>query len=111
MYTENDSETGEQTTVAAYFERTYAKLRFPHLPCLHVGSSKKHVYLPMEVCKMVAQRRTKKLADHMLSEMNAKTCIHPGMALSPLKPRSDPEQHDTRAAAQLKRRPISVVHG
>ena len=69
---------GEQTTVAAYFERTYAKLRYPHLPCLHVGSSKKHVYLPMEVCKMVAQRRTKKLGERMMGVMNAKTCTRPG---------------------------------
>ena len=73
-----DSATGEQTTVAAYFDRTYAKLRFPHLPCLHVGSSKKHVYLPMEVCKVVAQRRTKKLGERMMGEMNAKTCTRPG---------------------------------
>jgi eukaryotic translation initiation factor 2C len=33
--------------------------------------------LPMEVCKMIAQKRSKKLTDVMTSEMNAKTCTRP----------------------------------
>jgi eukaryotic translation initiation factor 2C len=31
----------------------------------------------MEVCKMIAQKRSKKLTDVMTSEMNAKTCTRP----------------------------------
>ena len=72
-----DLDSGAQVTVADYFKAQYQELRYPHLPCLHVGSPKRHVYLPMEVCKVVAQKRAKKLSDAMTSEMNAKTCTRP----------------------------------
>ena len=44
--------------------------RFPHLPCLQVGQEKKHTYLPVEVCNIVAgQRCIKKLTDMQTAKM------------------------------------------
>lgn len=44
--------------------------RFPHLPCLQVGQEKKHTYLPVEVCNIVAgQRCIKKLAHMQTGKM------------------------------------------
>ena len=72
-----DTERGTQVTVADYFKEEYQELRYPHLPCLHVGSPKRHVYLPMEVCKVIAQKRARRLDERMASEMNSRTCTRP----------------------------------
>ena len=72
-----DQERGTQVTVADYFKEEYQELRYPHLPCLHVGSPKRHVYLPMEVCKVIAQKRARRLDERMASEMNSRTCTRP----------------------------------
>lgn len=79
-----------ECTVAKYFLDKYKmKLRYPHLPCLQVGSiliispynsyqffllqvgqEHKHTYLPLEVCNIVAgQRCIKKLTDMQTSTM------------------------------------------
>jgi eukaryotic translation initiation factor 2C len=72
-----DDETGAEVSVAEYFKGAYANLRYPQLPCLHVGSPKKHVYLPMEVCKLPGQKRLQKMTDQMTADMCAKTCTRP----------------------------------
>ena len=36
-------------TVAEYFEEKYQKLRWPKLPCVHVGPPNRSIYYPIEV--------------------------------------------------------------
>ncbi|XP_025190383.1 protein argonaute-2-like [Melanaphis sacchari] len=52
-------------TVAEYFLDKYKiKLKYPHLPCLHVGPEYRHIYLPLEVCILFGgQRCIKKLTE------------------------------------------------
>ena len=66
-----------QVSVAEYFKTAYHELRYPHLPCLHVGNPKKHVYLPLEVCKLPGQKRMQRMTDQMTADMCAKTCTRP----------------------------------
>ena len=41
---------GKKVTVQQYFEQKYGKkLKFPHLPCVWVGSREKKNLVPMEV--------------------------------------------------------------
>ncbi|CEF61129.1 Protein argonaute-4 [Strongyloides ratti] len=68
-----DNGNGKSTecTVARYFSDKYnIKLRYPFLPCLQVGQENRHIYLPIEVCKIVlGQRCNKKLNDSQTSIM------------------------------------------
>uniref|UniRef100_A0A5S6Q8F1 Piwi domain-containing protein n=1 Tax=Trichuris muris TaxID=70415 RepID=A0A5S6Q8F1_TRIMR len=54
MFTLRD---GRDVSVANYFKETYYQLRYPHLPALQVGSKKKSIYLPVEVCKIANKQR------------------------------------------------------
>ena len=64
-----------ECTVERYFKETYKKsLQFPELPCLHVGSKERHVYIPIEFCKIVpGQHCKKKLSDYQTSQMIRQT--------------------------------------
>ncbi|XP_015374686.1 PREDICTED: protein argonaute-2-like [Diuraphis noxia] len=64
-----------ECTVAKYFLDKYKlKLRYSHLPCLQVGEEHLQVYLPLEVCNIVAgQRCVKKLTDLQTSTMIKET--------------------------------------
>jgi len=42
-----------EMTVAEYFATHYKPLRFPRLPCLHVGSKCRQVYIPIEVTSAI----------------------------------------------------------
>lgn len=54
-------EKGVNMTVLEYFERVKnTRLRFPDLPCLHVGSKIRNVYLPLELCFIPAGQATNK---------------------------------------------------
>jgi len=47
------SRGAERLSVSEYFDRTYKRLLYPYLPCVQVGSSKRPIYLPMEVLLFV----------------------------------------------------------
>ena len=43
-------------TVEKYFAQEHkAKLKYPHLPCLHLGAKQKTIYIPMEFCEVKGQ--------------------------------------------------------
>ena len=63
---------GKKISVENYFRETYPNSRIAHpkLPCLHVGSKERKVYLPIDVCEIVkGQRSVKKLTEGQLSNM------------------------------------------
>ncbi|KAJ3129151.1 hypothetical protein HK098_002392 [Nowakowskiella sp. JEL0407] len=72
-------DTGSEDSVANYFQTKYnCHLYFPHLPCLIVGDPQKSVYLPLEVCEVVAgQRHLRKLNERQTAEMIKFTCQPP----------------------------------
>lgn len=52
---------GQKMTVLDYFQRKKGiSLRFPDLPCLHVGSKIRNIYLPLELCHIPAGQATNK---------------------------------------------------
>ncbi|KAL0534162.1 hypothetical protein IC582_028446 [Cucumis melo] len=77
MFTLDDQKT--RISVAQYFREKYGvTLKYPSLPAIQAGSDAKPVYLPMEVCKIVAgQRYTKKLNERQVTEMLRATCQRP----------------------------------
>ena len=63
-------DNGTQCTVERYFAENYAPLKYPHLPCLHVGSPQRNIFIPLELCKIVGgQRCAKKLTDMQTAQM------------------------------------------
>lgn len=71
-------ENGNEQSVAQYFGKQYNKrLAYPFLPCVAV---KKDIFLPMEVCEVVAgQRHMKKLNERQTAEMIKFTCQKPNV--------------------------------
>ncbi|SPP87304.1 blast:Protein argonaute-2 [Drosophila guanche] len=43
---------GQQMTVEKYFASREYNLKYPNLPCLHVGSPTANIFLPMELCSI-----------------------------------------------------------
>ncbi|KAH7487636.1 Protein argonaute-2 [Phytophthora ramorum] len=74
---ENDE--GQRMSIAQYFQQTYnIRLRYPKLPCLHVGAPQKKNYLPMEVCHIMAgQKCPRKVTDKQVANMIRFTCTRP----------------------------------
>ncbi|KAL4117510.1 hypothetical protein PRIC2_011501 [Phytophthora ramorum] len=74
---ENDE--GQRMSIAQYFQQTYnIRLRYPMLPCLHVGAPQKKNYLPMEVCHIMAcQKCPRKVTDKQVANMIRFTCTRP----------------------------------
>ncbi|KAJ0410241.1 hypothetical protein P43SY_002573 [Pythium insidiosum] len=65
-----DSDGGRVSTVAAFFAQQYAPLRYPQMPCVHVGAANRHVYLPLEVCVVASkQRRAGRLSEQQTTQM------------------------------------------
>uniref|UniRef100_A0A8R1TYC6 Uncharacterized protein n=5 Tax=Onchocerca TaxID=6281 RepID=A0A8R1TYC6_ONCVO len=55
-------------TVADYFGERYGKLKYPKLPCVHVGPITRSIYFPLEVCMLdTPQKYNKKLNDKQIS--------------------------------------------
>ncbi|VDK73916.1 unnamed protein product [Litomosoides sigmodontis] len=55
-------------TVADYFRERYGELKYPKLPCVHVGPITRNIYFPLEVCMLdVPQKYNKKLNDKQTS--------------------------------------------
>ncbi|ETN70048.1 PAZ domain protein, partial [Necator americanus] len=66
------TEDGRETikSVAQYFAEKYAELRFPKLPCLHVGPPTRNIFFPLEVCEMdTPQKYNKKLSEKQTSSI------------------------------------------
>ncbi|CAL5184828.1 unnamed protein product [Lathyrus oleraceus] len=66
-------------SVVDYFQEMYGyTIKYPHLPCLQVGSSSKANYMPMEVCKIVrGQRYTKGLNEKQITSLLKFSCQRP----------------------------------
>ncbi|XP_066906251.1 protein argonaute-2 isoform X1 [Halyomorpha halys] len=64
-FTDKETNRKIETTVERYFLTQYGiKLKYPHLPCLTVGTREKPVSLPMELCRIVPGQVTiKKMND------------------------------------------------
>ncbi len=64
-------DNGTTSTVAKYFrEHKSIILKYPHLPCLHVGQKSRNVYIPLELCKLVGgQRCTRKMNEIQTANM------------------------------------------
>uniref|UniRef100_A0A915IL06 Uncharacterized protein n=1 Tax=Romanomermis culicivorax TaxID=13658 RepID=A0A915IL06_ROMCU len=59
-----------EMTVAEYFATHYKALRYPRLPCLHVGSKCRQVYIPAEHCVFSgAQKVMRKLNESQTTTM------------------------------------------
>ncbi|CAH1733328.1 unnamed protein product [Aphis gossypii] len=64
-------------TVAKYFLDKYKiKLRYSYLPCLHVGQEHGHIYLPIEICNLIAGQPVKNLNEIETSSMIETTIIN-----------------------------------
>ncbi|KAL3659245.1 hypothetical protein V7S43_015823 [Phytophthora oleae] len=76
---ENDE--GQRMSIVQYFQKTYKmRLRYPKLPCLHVGAPQKKNYLPMEVCHIMGgQKCPRKATDNQVANMIKFTCTKPDL--------------------------------
>uniref|UniRef100_A0A804QC89 PAZ domain-containing protein n=1 Tax=Zea mays TaxID=4577 RepID=A0A804QC89_MAIZE len=55
-------------------------MHYDFLPCLQVGSDQRPNYLPMEVCKIVAEQQyRKKLEGQQVSKLMDSTCQRPSL--------------------------------
>ncbi|KAJ1358677.1 hypothetical protein KIN20_017162 [Parelaphostrongylus tenuis] len=66
------TDDGHETikSVAQYFAEKYSELRFPKLPCLHVGPPTRNIFFPLEVCEMdTPQKYNKKLGEKQTSSI------------------------------------------
>ncbi len=68
---------GHVSTVARYFAEKYNPLKLPDMYCLKVGSKKRPVYLPPEVCHIVGGSRVNKLSDAQAAEIIRFSARHP----------------------------------
>ncbi|CAI5744072.1 unnamed protein product [Peronospora destructor] len=73
------NDDGQRMSVVQYFQKTYnIRLRYPNLPCVHVGAPQKKNYLPMEVCHIMAgQKCPCKVTDKEVANMIKFTCTPP----------------------------------
>ncbi|VDO36390.1 unnamed protein product [Haemonchus placei] len=72
------TEDGRETikSVAQYFAEKYAELRFPKLPCLHVGPPTRNIFFPLEVCEMdTPQKYNKKLSEKQTSSITRAAAV------------------------------------
>ncbi|GMT00939.1 hypothetical protein PENTCL1PPCAC_23113 [Pristionchus entomophagus] len=66
--TTNEAGEEKMMTVAEYFEQKYTKLKWPKLPCVHVGPPNRSIYYPIEVCIIDApQKYNKRLSEKQTS--------------------------------------------
>ncbi len=67
-------------TIEQYFNQEYGyRLKYPDLPCIHVGNPSATVYLPMELTQLKKQvlPRNKKLTDEEVASMIRQTAVPP----------------------------------
>ncbi|XP_050370071.1 protein argonaute 5-like [Argentina anserina] len=70
---------GEDTSVVQYYRKKYnIDLKYGAWPAIQAGNDSKSIYLPMELCKIVAgQRYTKKLNQRQVTNLLRATCQRP----------------------------------
>jgi len=68
---------GTKLSVADYFARNYKALEFPDYPCIQVGSTKRPMYLPIEVVQIVGAQRRHRLTDQQTSKLKEMACTRP----------------------------------
>ncbi|OQS04315.1 Argonaute1 (AGO1) [Thraustotheca clavata] len=69
---------GAECSIADYFAKTYSPLKYPGLPCIHVGAKNGTNYLPLEVCRVYeGQKLPKKVSDNQVASMIRYTCTKP----------------------------------
>ncbi|GLC53161.1 Protein argonaute-3 [Pleodorina starrii] len=56
-----NEQAGREMSVAQYFKDTGRPLRFPSLPCAHVGERHRPTYIPAELCTVIGGQRKMKL--------------------------------------------------
>ncbi|KAG2434383.1 hypothetical protein HYH02_012396 [Chlamydomonas schloesseri] len=74
----NDQE-GREMSVADYFRSTGRPLRQPGLPCANVGDRRRAVYIPIELCTVVAGQRRMKLDASQSANMITAAKQDPGV--------------------------------
>ncbi|KAG4974367.1 hypothetical protein JHK87_031188 [Glycine soja] len=77
MFTLDDKRT--KSSVVQYFHEKYnIVLKHTHLPALQAGSDSKPIFLPVELCQIVAgQRYTKRLNEEQVTNLLRATCQRP----------------------------------
>ncbi|GBB98146.1 hypothetical protein RclHR1_03150009 [Rhizophagus clarus] len=81
--TKFDDADGHKIDVASYFQKTYKRLTYPHLPCIVVKTDN---FLPIEVCEVIeGQRHFRKLNEKQTAEMIKFTCQHPNIRSNKIK--------------------------
>ncbi|XP_071942451.1 protein argonaute-2-like isoform X2 [Antedon mediterranea] len=74
--TDDKGRTSECVVAKYFFDKYGIRLRYPRLPCLHVGQPDKKTYIPIEMCHVVAnQPCRRKLTPMQTSDMIKKTAI------------------------------------
>ncbi|CAG0885094.1 unnamed protein product [Darwinula stevensoni] len=69
---------GKPMTVAEFWRSTYGQgLKYPNLPCVWVGSKKKTIYIPVEVCNVVRGQQARKLDEEQAAAMIKHTAKPP----------------------------------
>ena len=71
---------GGLMTVEDYFKHAYNyRLKYPFLPCIHLGSVHKTFYIPVELCEMKTQAlpNNKKLGEEETAQMIRRTAVSP----------------------------------
>ena len=55
------------------------QLKYPQLPCLHLGALQKQIFIPVELCELKAQAlpTNKKLNEEETADMIKKTAVTP----------------------------------
>jgi len=73
-----EKEDGSKESVARYFQNNYRALRYPQLPCLHVGPPQKSNFLPMEVAHIFGgQKVPRKINDKQTAALIKFACAKP----------------------------------
>ncbi|XP_047179597.1 protein argonaute MEL1 isoform X2 [Vigna umbellata] len=74
-----NDDTGTKKSVVQYFQEKYnISLQYTQLSALQAGSDTKPIFLPMELCQIVAgQRYTKKLNEDQVTALLKATCQRP----------------------------------
>ncbi|VDM99836.1 unnamed protein product [Thelazia callipaeda] len=70
LWFQGKDENGKERrmTVADYFSERYSELKYPKLPCVHVGPVTRNIYFPLEVCVLdTPQKCNKKLNEKQTS--------------------------------------------
>lgn len=99
-------ESGQETTVAAYFQSQYGKtVKDRTLPCIRVGNGK--ALLPAELCEVLPKQKVRKFTGDQTAAMIKITAQRPGDKFKEIQDRSQQVARD--ASAELKKFGLSLA--